>query len=334
MNKSPIFESITAAIASNFISSRTLFHLTRSVHSLYTMVSRSISLLAALAITGSAATWSNSTMTTTAEVIVYTTVCPATSFITSGTKTFTSVYTTTSTITSCKAGCPTASAKPDCDKDRSDCQTKPDANQAVCAALYAQCAGTISGLNKNTTQTTQDITVYTTVCPATATITSDQKTYTSVYITTSTITSCKGGCPSIAALQTPSSSVATYPIQSTQPAIVTPSVSGSTKPAESAPVQSTLATPADTTPVAGSTNPVGSVPAQSTLVTSAATTPVAGSTQPAASASITTTPVAASSKTTDSTPSATTSSVEFTGAASSFKVGYAGLAGFAMVFLI
>ncbi len=134
--------------------------------------------------------------TATADIVVYTTVCPATSYHTSGTKTFTSTYTTTSTITSCKSGCPTPSAKPDCEKVRSDCQSKPDANQASCAALYVQCAGTTSGLNKPPAETTQDTTVYTTICPVTSYSTEGTKTRTSVYTTTSTITSCKGGCPS------------------------------------------------------------------------------------------------------------------------------------------
>ncbi|KAH6698117.1 hypothetical protein BKA61DRAFT_682745 [Leptodontidium sp. MPI-SDFR-AT-0119] len=85
--------------------------------------------------------------TTSVETTVYTTVCPATAYSTSGTKTYTSVYTTTSTITSCKGGYPTYEAKPDCEKVRSDCQSKPDANQFYCASLYVQCAGTTSGLN-------------------------------------------------------------------------------------------------------------------------------------------------------------------------------------------
>ena len=134
------------------------------------MVARSVSLLAALAATASAygyeyqntttstsqpayetSTLSSTSVeypTTSVETTVYTTVCPATSYSTSGTKTYTSVYTTTSTITSCKGGCPTYVPSPDCEKVRSDCQSKPDANQSYCASLYVQCAGTTSGLNK------------------------------------------------------------------------------------------------------------------------------------------------------------------------------------------
>ncbi|KAG4423519.1 hypothetical protein IFR04_003342 [Cadophora malorum] len=133
------------------------------------MVARSVSLLAALAATASAygyeyqntttstskPAYETSTLstpveypTTSVETTVYTTVCPATSYSTSGTKTYTSVYTTTSTITSCKGGCPTYVPNPDCEKVRSDCQSKPDANQSYCASLYVQCAGTTSGLNK------------------------------------------------------------------------------------------------------------------------------------------------------------------------------------------
>ena len=133
------------------------------------MVARSLSLLAALAATASAygyeyqntttstskPAYETSTLstpveypTTSVETTVYTTVCPATSYSTSGTKTYTSVYTTTSTITSCKGGCPTYVPNPDCEKVRSDCQSKPDANQSYCASLYVQCGGTTSGLNK------------------------------------------------------------------------------------------------------------------------------------------------------------------------------------------
>lgn len=119
------------------------------------MVSRTTALLAALAL-GVNATYpvANTTSsyvavpatTTTVDTTVYTAVCPATSTYPSGAKTYTSVYTTSSTITSCKGGCPsTYVAKPSAsapaaanyEKVRSDCQSKPEANQATCAALYA-----------------------------------------------------------------------------------------------------------------------------------------------------------------------------------------------------
>lgn len=92
--------------------------------------------------------------TTTIDVVVYTTVCPITSLSTSGGQTFTTIFTTTSTITSCKGDCSTQTSSsivpstPDCDAVRSACQSQPDSNQAVCATEYAQCASTNSGLNK------------------------------------------------------------------------------------------------------------------------------------------------------------------------------------------
>ncbi|KAI9051773.1 hypothetical protein LZ554_004040 [Drepanopeziza brunnea f. sp. 'monogermtubi'] len=45
---------------------------------------------------------------------------------------------------------PAPSASTDCEKVRSDCQSQPGANQSYCASLFAQCAGTTSGLNKDT----------------------------------------------------------------------------------------------------------------------------------------------------------------------------------------
>ncbi|KAH8652746.1 hypothetical protein BGZ60DRAFT_420128 [Tricladium varicosporioides] len=133
--------------------------------------------------------------TTTQEATIYTTICPATSTWISGSTTLTSTYITTSTITSCKGGCPTSTGTPNCEKVRSDCQSKPGSNQSYCAALYAECADTTSGLNKPPrTTVTQDTTIYTTVCAATSIYTYGSTTLTSTYITTSTITSCKGGC--------------------------------------------------------------------------------------------------------------------------------------------
>ncbi|CZR51470.1 uncharacterized protein PAC_01346 [Phialocephala subalpina] len=409
------------------------------------MVARSHTLLAGLALTASATQWSNTT--TTAETVIYTTVCSATSIMTSGTKIITSIYTTTSTITSCKGGCPTASATPDCEKVyadcqskpdanqatcaalyaqcavttsglnkpapsstsssatpsstadcekvreecqskpdanqsycaslyvqcagttsglnkpapsptssapnttatadcgkvRSDCQSKPDANQAVCAALYVKCAGTTSGLNKPPAETTQETTIYATVCPATSTYTSGTETHTPVFSTTSTITSCKGGCVKASA-PAPSS---TSPVDYCQDQLnkcrgtgdpneavcaaqfaackggassgsASASSAPATKPAETYPASSVPATspvaskPAESKPAESKTQLAESHPAQpsakTTLATSSATTPVQQTSTPSGS--------------TPSTP-------EFTGAASAVKVGYMGLAGVA-----
>lgn len=117
-------------------------------HSIPKMFARSIGFLSALALAAGAtsAPYGNST-TAALETTIYTTVCPATSIMTSGTHTFTSTYATTSTITSCKGGCPTAPVILYCEKLRKDCQSKPDANQTYCASVYVNCTGTTSGLN-------------------------------------------------------------------------------------------------------------------------------------------------------------------------------------------
>jgi Flp pilus assembly protein TadG len=71
----------------------------------------------------------------------------------------------------------------DCEKVRSDCQSKPDANQSTCAAEYAACAGTTSGLNKptgasNTTWVTTTVSNYVTYCPESTTFEVGKHTYT------------------------------------------------------------------------------------------------------------------------------------------------------------
>jgi hypothetical protein len=365
------------------------------------MVVRPISLLAALAFTANATQYSNSTITsatpyvttTTADVVVYTTVCPATSLITSGTKTLTSTYITTSTITSCKGGCPTAPAKPDCDKVRSDCQSKPDANQAECAALYVQCARTTSSLNHPPVSNTSTA--------ATPSATADcekvrfdcqsmpdanQAVCAALYVRCAGATSNLNHPPTISTASAPTSSDtqdcnkvrsdcqskpdANQAVCAALYVQCAGTTSGLNKPAPSATTQDTtvyttvcpatsvvsgktsvyittstitsckggcpssaLPQASTATLAASSSKLAGSASVQTTLATSAATNSAASS-KSVQSAQSVTTPGATSSKTVQSAPSATTSSVNFTGAASSFKVEYAGLAGFAMFFLM
>lgn len=166
-------------------------------HSLYKMLTSTISLWATVAFTASAAI-TNSTSTTDCDKVrsdcqsqpdANQSYCAALYAQCAGTTSgLNKPYATNTT----SAAIPSSTA--DCAKIRSDCQAKPDPNESYCAALYYQCAGTTSGLNEGPAVTSQDITIYTTVCPATTTYTSGTDVKTSVYITTSTITSCKGGC--------------------------------------------------------------------------------------------------------------------------------------------
>ncbi|KAJ5041517.1 uncharacterized protein L3040_005102 [Drepanopeziza brunnea f. sp. 'multigermtubi'] len=59
-----------------------------------------------------------------------------------------SVYVGEPVVFTASSAYPAPSAPADCEKVRSDCQSKPDANQSYCASLYVKCSGTTSGLNK------------------------------------------------------------------------------------------------------------------------------------------------------------------------------------------
>ncbi|KAI9048248.1 hypothetical protein LZ554_008043 [Drepanopeziza brunnea f. sp. 'monogermtubi'] len=219
----------------------------------------------------------------TQDVTVYTTVCPETAYLTYGTKVVTSVYqvTKTLTITSCPggpceatpvpnksypvaappamtytAGAPPAPPAP-------PAQTYPAQGPPAPPAPPAQ-TYPAQGPPAPPVVKTQDVTVYTTVCPETSYITTGTSVITTVYKVTSTltITSCPGGCePTPVPVKTypvGAPPAQTYPVQA-------PPAPPAQGPPAGPPAQGPPAPPAKTYPVEAppaKTYPVGAPPAE------------------------------------------------------------------------
>lgn len=135
-----------------------------------------------------------------------------------------------------------APASAGCDATYSNCQTAPNANQATCAANYAQCLGynpfAPNGTNTAApiqlgapaavTVVTDVVTAYTTYCPFATQVTQNGVVYTATASQTLTITNCPCTVTKSVSQQTGSMTSSSAPAKSTAATNGTSSTNGTT----------------------------------------------------------------------------------------------------------